>query len=312
VNLAVTETNQSYADSQVNQRLVLIYADETAQGESGDMGQDLGRVRSTSDGWYDEVHTWRNNYGGDAVAFIVNGGQYCGVAYLMGTESAGFASSAFSVTARGCATGYYTFGHELGHNFGSTHDRQNAGGGAYPYSFGYRTPNSAYRTVMAYSPGQRIRRWSNPNITYNGQVLGIAHPDPQSAENWRSLNETADTVSAWRNSGPPPPPPPPPVPVMNIFNLEAGQWALWSVSQAASNSNVIMALSLTGAGPVSSPFGPVSLSPPISQWRVPTNVSGYAEKYIRVPAGASGASVWFQGADLTSGQLTNALADVIQ
>ena len=59
-----------------------------------------------------EAHTLRSTYGADVVALIIDDAQYCGIAYLgPGIDLM------FSVTAWNCATGYYTFGHEIGHNF---------------------------------------------------------------------------------------------------------------------------------------------------------------------------------------------------
>ena len=54
-----------------------------------------------------------------------------------------------------CAKGYYSFGHEIGHIFGATHNRLNAGGADYEYSYGWLIqPKAAeddegYRTIMA-------------------------------------------------------------------------------------------------------------------------------------------------------------------
>ena len=201
INLAVLETNQAYNSSGVAHDLRLVHTLETAQDETSDMGEVLGRVRSTSDGWYDEVHPARDLYGADFVAMITANGQYCGIAYLMTNVSTGFASSAFSVTLDSCSTGYYSFGHELGHNMGCHHDRDNAGNAAYAYSYGYRTPNNQYRTVLAYSPGNRIKYFSNPDVTFNGWALGIAHPDPDSADNARSLDTAAPTFTEFRQEG---------------------------------------------------------------------------------------------------------------
>ena len=199
INLAVSETNDAYTKSQVNQELRLMATQEmVGYTESGSFSTELNRLTSKTDAYLNEAHTLRSTWGADAVAMIVAGSQYCGIAHLMTTPSNSFKSQAFSVTARTCATGYYSFGHELGHNFGSTHDRPNAGSGAFQYSFGYRTPNNQYRTIMAYSPGTRIRRFSNPNITYNGFVMGIAAPAANSAENWKSLNGTAPFTSQWK------------------------------------------------------------------------------------------------------------------
>jgi hypothetical protein len=203
INLAVLETNQAYNQSVVAHDLRLVHALETAQPETSDMGQVLGRLRSTSDGWYDEVHAARDWYGADFVAMITDTGSYCGMAYLMTNVSTSFASSAFSVTRDSCATGYYSFGHELGHNMGSHHDRDNASAGAYSYSYGYRTPNSQYRTILAYSPGTRIKYFSNPDVIYNGWALGIPDPDPDSADNARSLDTAAPTFTQFRQENGP-------------------------------------------------------------------------------------------------------------
>ena len=197
INLAVTETNAAYQKSDVNQRLVLVYSqEEVGYTENGDFGTELNRIRKKNDGHMDDVHALRDEYGADLVCLIVGGSQYCGIAYLMTNVSNGFEDYAFSVVSRSCATGYYSFGHELGHNMGCTHDHQNASSGAYSYSFGWRTSNNAYRTIMAYSPGSRIKYFSNHNKNKNGYPLGQVNY----AENWRSLNNTADTVAGWRDT----------------------------------------------------------------------------------------------------------------
>jgi hypothetical protein len=42
--------------------------------------------------------------------------------YLMDRVTLGFHGHAYSVVPRSCATGNYSFGHELGHNMGARHD----------------------------------------------------------------------------------------------------------------------------------------------------------------------------------------------
>jgi hypothetical protein len=142
----------------------------------------------------------RNTYKADLVSLITEtpGSPYCGIAWLMSGNNPGFAPNAFSVVERGCATGYYSFGHELGHNMGLNHARQDpVGNGAFPYSFGYKWPG--YRTVMAYAPGTRILRFSNPNVLYGGNPTGVSEAQPTtSAYNALSLNNTRVTVANWR------------------------------------------------------------------------------------------------------------------
>ena len=114
----------------------------------------------------------------DAVVLIVNDTAYCGMAYVMTSLSSSFESAAFSVVSRICATGYYSFAHETGHNFGSVHDRANSSfAGVYDYSYGYQSPYGTFRTIMSYDCDggcPRINYWSNPDIYYNGQPLGVS------------------------------------------------------------------------------------------------------------------------------------------
>lgn len=199
VNLAIAETNQAYANSQVTQRLRLVHQTEAlGYDEVPSFSNMLSQLRIDGDGFVDEAHTLRDQYGADMVALIVAGAQYCGIGYLMTQPGANFEGYAFSVVSRLCATGYYTFGHELGHNMGCAHDRANASVGAYPYSYGYRTASGANRTIMAYPPGQKIQYFSNPNVSFNGEALGIAEPAPDAAENWKSLNNTGPIVAQFR------------------------------------------------------------------------------------------------------------------
>ncbi len=196
INLAVAETNQAYLNSDVLQRLRLVHlAELTGYAENGDFNTELNRLTNPGDGWIDNVHALRDQYGADEVSMILASTQYCGIAWLMGNPSHNFQSSAFNAVSRTCTTGYYSFAHELGHNMGSHHDLANAGGTpSFPYSYGWRTANGLWRTILAYAPGTRIQYFSNPNKTFSGQVLGLLNQ----AENWKSLNNTADTVAQWR------------------------------------------------------------------------------------------------------------------
>ena len=56
----------------------------------------------------------------DAAALLIGDFDSCGIAFFNAACSCG----AFSVTAKSCATGYYSFGHEIGHNFGANHNRE--------------------------------------------------------------------------------------------------------------------------------------------------------------------------------------------
>ena len=206
IDLAVVETNQGYANSGVTQRIRLVHKEEINYSESGfDWNTALNHLQNTTDGYMDNVHALRDTYHADVVVLIVSVNNYCGLGYLMQTVSPSFAAYAFCLVSQDCATGYYSFAHEMGHNMGAHHDRANASGpGAYPYSYGYQAPDQAFRTVMAYNcPGgcQRINYWSNPEVNYNGQPTGFLYTDPNSADNRRTLNNTVFTVANFRAGG---------------------------------------------------------------------------------------------------------------
>ena len=197
---AVAETNQAYGNSKMSTQLKLVHAVRTQYVESGSMNTDLSRLRGTADGYMDGLHALRDSYGADVVSLIENEPQYCGIAYRMATLSTGFASSAFSVVHHSCATGYFSFGHEIGHNQGAHHDHANASGTAiYPYAYGYQDPDSNFRTIMAYDcPGgcTRVGQFSHGDNVVYGLSTGV----PGWAENARAIDETAPTVGAFRQS----------------------------------------------------------------------------------------------------------------
>ncbi len=205
INLAIAETNQAYANSAIVQRLRLVHAVEVAYAESGDIGTDLDRLTASNDGYIDQVHTLRNAYGADLVSLLVeNGGGYCGIAWLMTSVSTAFASNGFSVVARGCATGYYSFGHELGHNMGARHDTyMDTATTPYAYAHGYANVAAHWRTILAYNDActavgtncTRIQYFSNPALAYGGAPMGNS-----SADNHQALNNTAFAVANFRQA----------------------------------------------------------------------------------------------------------------
>lgn len=223
IDLAIAETNQGYANSGITQRVALVYAAEVTDA-ADDFDVDLGRLQDPSDGYMDYVHTWRDTYHADDTALLINDTQYCGLAYLMSTVDVGFESWAFALVYHGCATGYYSLAHEWGHNMGARHDWyvDDAKGSPYSYDKGFVNVTDQWRTVMAYNSlcsaqstnCTRLPYWSNPNVSYNGDPMGIVYngptncvagstsPDPSTcaADNRMTLDTTAPTVDQFRNS----------------------------------------------------------------------------------------------------------------
>jgi len=201
--LAIDETNQAYANSQVDARVRLVYRGEVAYNESGSYAQHLYWVTNPRDGVMDGVHTLRDTYRADFVSLWVADTAYCGMAWCPASDP----SDAFTVVTWFCATGYYTYAHEMGHNQGCAHDRDNAGTGPpcpiYSYSYGYRfTGNSfvLWRTIMAYAPGTRIQHFSNPDVTFDGQPTGVPIGQANEAHNAQTINVRRSAYEGFRQT----------------------------------------------------------------------------------------------------------------
>lgn len=207
IALAESDANTAYAASGIATRIRVVRT-QLLEYEHSDFGTDLGRVTNPTDGFLDIAHPLREAVHADMVALIRPAGDYCGIAYLLPDNSTGSEYLAFSVTGRGCLS-TQTFAHELGHNMGCCHAPGDGGGctsgGLYPYSLGHRfTGNSGtqWRTVMAYSPGSRIDRFSNPSVLYDGKPTGLAAGDPNGErDNARTINETSAAVANFRCAG---------------------------------------------------------------------------------------------------------------
>ena len=216
INTAINETNTGYAQSGINQRVVLVGSGEYAYSETGfDWTTALNRWSNPADAVFGPAHALRNTLKADEMVLLVNDSVYCGMAWLMGagSVSTSFAASSFALVRWTCATGYYSFGHEMGHNMGAHHDRITASPqqGAYPYSYGYQWFDSVdhvyYRTVMAYNvygSDIRVNQWSNPNVSYLGRnPTGVDVSSPSSAYNALTLNNTAPVVAMFRDGDAP-------------------------------------------------------------------------------------------------------------
>lgn len=193
---AVDSANTAFRNSDMTTRFRLAGFRITTRAEAGNSSDDLNWVRNDP-----EVAGWRNEVAADMVSMITQVmSDACGRGYLQSSPGAGFAPSAYQVSARGCAIGNLSYAHEHGHNMGMGHDPGN-GNGAYAYSLGHFVDGS-FRTVMAYSTnctGGCTRRpyFSNPAVSYSGNPTGIA----DQRDNHRTGNMTAGFVANFRTSG---------------------------------------------------------------------------------------------------------------
>lgn len=216
IYLALEETNQSYIDSNIGQRLNLVHAVEVDYAESGASATDLTRLESATDGILDNLHTLRDAHAADIVSLLVETITSCGRGNIMASVGNAFESRAFNVVRRDCATGNFSFGHELGHNMSARHDWFVDSTNNSPYAYNHAhlqaTPTTAgttpWRTIMAYNDGcanagvtcTRLARWSNPGQAISGDNAGVS-TGTQQEDNHRVLNNTALTVANFRCSG---------------------------------------------------------------------------------------------------------------
>lgn len=170
-------------NSNTNITLNIVHKYETNYVEV-DNNNDLYNITTNGDGYMDEVHTLRKTYKADMVVFIPKVTFTGGLAWLNNSMSY---DNAFALCRVQQSSWTYTVIHELGHNFGCAHNKDqtaSAGGnGRFGYSNGWHgidNISEKISTVMTYenylSGGKfvNIPYFSSPDIIYNGVAIGDA------------------------------------------------------------------------------------------------------------------------------------------
>lgn len=210
---AVARMNQAAANSNVNLTFSLVHAAEASYTYSGSLGTDLDNLQAGA-GDLSTVHQLRNTYGADLVALLVDTGSAygtVGMAYTLTTYN-GQSAYAFSTNAIRSVEISHTLTHEVGHNLGCDHSKNqksSPGPNTYLNSYsagwyftGTDSTSTKYHTIMAYgSDGwgntyTEAPLFSTPLLNYQGTPAG----DAQDGDNARNIRGTMDIVAAYRSA----------------------------------------------------------------------------------------------------------------
>lgn len=230
ISQSIVQTNNAFSNSQVNTQLRLVHSAEVNYTEAG-FDTDLDRLAGTTDGFLNEAHTLRDQYGADLVTLLVAQRSACGIAFVGNSPQYGFSVINYDCSAN------LVMAHELGHNLGAFHDwfvdeEKGWAPGGQSDNHGWVNYAGNWRTIMAYgdycyrqTPSktcQRIAYYSNPRLVYNGAPIGLTagsdstckafdttRPPTCDADNARVFNANARTVANYRQSKTPTNPPTP-------------------------------------------------------------------------------------------------------
>jgi hypothetical protein len=222
IDNAISVTNTIHSNSDVSASVAAVHTAQVSYTETGNLETDTERLQGTSDGYMDNVHTLRDQYGADVVVLLVDEGDYAGWAYAIEASSSG----AFATVRTEEAVSNYTFAHEVGHLVGGRHDDDPATTPrAYAHGYAKKT-GSTFKTVMAVWEGaSRIPNWSNPNVNYNGSPTGTSDYNNVA----RVWNERASTVAGFKT--PPAPTAPYNLVITNANNNGQAPHLSWEHAQ---------------------------------------------------------------------------------
>jgi len=100
-------------------------------------------------------------------------------------------------------------------------------------------------------------------------------------------------------------------PGLTVSNLSAGNQASLQLQGLSAFGQGLVLISGHGAGPTTTPFGNLAVTPPWFTIRFTADAQGVAQRQLLVPAGSSGRSVWMHAVDSGNRLLGQALAATI-
>ena len=283
----IDQANDALSNSNINTWFNLVYSEEVNYPDDSpnDMNEALYDLTDNS-GVFANVEDLRTEYGADQVTLLrrfVDEG--CGLAWLLRYDNAGLAYAVVHDGAKTDGSGWYcsdlTYAHEIGHNLGCAHDRDNAGSrGKYSYSYGYQEPDKKFRTVMSYNcPGgcNQIDYFSNPEVTYMGDPTGIADPSPNSADNARTINQTRMGMAGYRDEA---------QPILAVISPDGDE--VWRrdtshiIAWSSSNLTGNIRIELFQEGILNTTISPDAADTGSFSWTVPPSLTFGANYRIRI------------------------------
>lgn len=165
VEQVIQETNQGYYNSRVPLKAKVLCIEEATIDDMPSSKEQLSAFK------YMKASVSELRGTADVAVLLVKSlnKSSCGRGYINSIRS----GNTLSVATKNCALGYYTFGHEVGHNIGLMHNKEKSSNPYYEDGHGYLISKGShymgYRTILAYSAsghGRRVNYYSNPDVIY--------------------------------------------------------------------------------------------------------------------------------------------------